>query len=676
MVAIFSINVGLIMSFLPHEPAIMVNVKLTDTGRRLLSLGQLTYKKAVLSDREVDYDIDHTGAFSIPLGMVMAPKDDNPSLPPLNFDGTQPIGLGSHLFGGTFVSTGTCPTSGFFVTGTDATFNGSNNSTFLSIDDISAADLDGTNIAALSSGYVPRAGDLAFVVFVNPSGGGVVGSALVALWYRITGDSNSITADRAFPDFSTAGSSETSTAYHFPWNGMNYYGSGSTVDPQLWNMNIVRSSSEIGTPLGASGYTEYGSREYNGQKHRLGLDNQYRQVGFIHYTNEFTGNTYSEQLSPGSVEVNIPYLMWHREDSVVGEMETMGHRFLDAGSPILYDDVARTHYTVLRDGTSDGIPVGRVYQKLKLIAITDPELLNALTYKSNRNWTLPPLIVNERATPLTTYGATIYSTSGCLVQNMTYYVTYVATCDTLSWGPNDSYGYQPFLHCGYIQKVTGHTDSDGHSSYLSAKFGPRSFPYMRSETNMTALDGTGWVANRITLLIKGVPTDSDPGLDKIGSDGWTLLSGAGMNGEYYGGDHGSNVIDPELLQDYEFVVDQSDIDAGTPYVLNSGFTSSIDFRASGNTLGMNFGNEQFFFGNINAKTKRTKYKTVISLQMAEAEFNTSNNPTFSIGEDTKTYLTEVGILDDENRLVAVGKFTQPVEKSDTQFLLLQLEMDF
>lgn len=670
------------MSFLQHEQAILVNVKLTDTGRRLLSLGELTYTKAVYSDREIDYDIDRAGVFSIPLNRVMAPKDDNPALPPINFNGTQPIGLTSHLFGGVFVSTAECASNGFFsASSTTATTLDDysfipNPAYVFGTDDISASDLDGTNVASVSSSYTPRAGDLAFAVFNNPSSGGAAlaqDAPCVALWYRITGDSSSVTADRAFPDFSTGGSAEVSQLYHFPWNGIaGYYGSATTVDTRLWNMNIVRSSSELGTPLGASGYTEYGSREFNGQKHRFGLDNDHRQIGIIHYTNEYSGNTYSEQLAPGSVEVDMHYLMWHRKDYAPGEADKIGHRFLDAGSSVYHDDVARTSYTLLRDAIDDGIVVGRVYQKLKLIIITDPDLLNALSYKSNRNWTMPPLIATQRSTPAP--GLNIYSSSGCLVQNKTYYVTYLASCDTLSWDPQEAYGYQPFLHCGYIQKVTGYTDSDGHSAYLSAKFPPRSFPYMRSEAGMSTFDGTGWVANRVSLLIKSVDTDADPGLDRIGSDGWTLLtSGYGV---YYGGDYGSSVIDPELLQAYEFIVDQADINAGTPYILNTGLTTSIDFRASGNTLGMNFGNEQFFFGNINATKKRTKYKTVINLQMAEGEFNTSNNPSFYPGVDDKTYLTEIGILDDQNRLVAVGKFTQPVQKSDTQYLVLQLEMDF
>jgi hypothetical protein len=44
--------------------------------------------------------------------------------------------------------------------------------------------------------------------------------------------------------------------------------------------------------------------------------------------------------------------------------------------------------------------------------------------------------------------------------------------------------------------------------------------------------------------------------------------------------------------------------------------------------------------------------------------------------DTNTYFTEIGILDDDDRLVAVGKLTKPTLKNDTLYLIIQLHLDF
>lgn len=673
------------MSFLLQEPTTFINIKLTDTGRRLLSEGKLTYNKAVFSDREIDYNIDRSGTYSLLLNRVMAPRDDHPRLPPVHFDGTPATDLATHLFSGNFTTTGECASMGFYsgatyVTGTtipnvyDYTIDGSKR---LGTGVIDASDLDGTNTVVVTSSYTPGAGNLAAIAFSNPSGGGSAApgsnAPIVVLWYRITGTTSSITADRNFPDFSPAGTNEMSAAMHYPWNGIRgYYGSASTFDTKVWNMNIVRSSSEIGTALGESGYTTYGSIDFNGQKHYLGFDDHYRQIGLLHYTNEYTGNTYAEQFVHGSVQVDMPNILWHRHPSVAGEGEVGGQRFTDQGSPIHYDMVANTHYTLLMDNPVSGFTVGRVYAKLKLIAITDPELLTALTYKSNRNWTLPPLNVSLRTTPRP--GLTINDVDGCLVKDKTYYVTYLTTSEP-SWAAGGSFGYQPTLHCGYIQKITGHTDADGYSSYLSAKFTAPAFPYLRSDVGMTTYSGTGWNANAMAILIKGVDTDDDRGVDNIGADGWTLIQPGGY-GYYVGGEDGGDTINPSYALEYEFIVDQSDVDSGMTYSLDTQFTERIDYRTSGSTLGMTLGNEAFFFGNVKASFKRSSYKTAICLMVNEPEFNTSLNPTFSPDVDLKTYFTEVGVLDAENKLVAVAKLTRPVEKHDTQFLILQLEMDF
>ena len=62
------------MSFLPKEPTTFINIKLTDAGRRLLSLGRLTFDKAALSDREMNYSVDRTGFYNIENNRVLSPR--------------------------------------------------------------------------------------------------------------------------------------------------------------------------------------------------------------------------------------------------------------------------------------------------------------------------------------------------------------------------------------------------------------------------------------------------------------------------------------------------------------------------------------------------------------------------------------------------------------------------
>jgi len=43
--------------------------------------------------------------------------------------------------------------------------------------------------------------------------------------------------------------------------------------------------------------------------------------------------------------------------------------------------------------------------------------------------------------------------------------------------------------------------------------------------------------------------------------------------------------------------------------------------------------------------------------------------------DESTYITEIGVLNDQNELVAVGKPTYPIRKNTARHLLFQLEIN-
>ena len=70
-----------------------------------------------------------------------------------------------------------------------------------------------------------------------------------------------------------------------------------------------------------------------------------------------------------------------------------------------------------------------------------------------------------------------------------------------------------------------------------------------------------------------------------------------------------------------------------------------------------------------------------------SKFNQSNNPTWSSGSSTepleifrdgkeKTYITTVGLYDDESELLAVAKLSQPILKSKSREALIKVKLDF
>lgn len=671
--------------FLPKEPSTFINIKLTDTGRRLLSLGALRFEKAAFSDREIDYSIARTGQFNMGNSRVLAPKDDEPTF--ANLDGSDFITLGGQQVSSVKQNaTAFTQSVGFFSGSTNAY-------AYDPLDQIGKVRISysaatgsasgGTSIGYETSSATPEAGMLLYVPWepILNSGKTYVDDTIIAsanptnnLWYRITSadtGNNVLFLDRPTPDFANTLTDQSINAYLYPFNGVeNYYGSAATVNTSVWNMNIVRTSSEIGTDSTISGYTTYGSIEFAGTKAYLGFSSDTRDVGIIHYTNEFTGNTYAEQLIEGTVELEIPNIMWHGTTADAGKAMTLGMTLYDVAGDSIFDGASNTSYKDLRDGTSTGNKiVGRVYHKLKMFVITDPELLNALTYKSNRSYTLPEPEVRFTSSPK--YPLSTSEANGLVKSGKTYFVTYEVDSER-TYSSGVTYGYPKPIHSNYIQQIAGETDRNGEEQYLVLDFPRNSFPYMRSSEGMTTYSGTGWNANSVQVLIK--ETDESLGYDigSVPSDGWVRISSGSSGNGIYTGETADNTIDPLKIQGYQFVVSQEDYNSGTTFTLSSGFTQNNNIANSGLT----FGNESFFFGNVSAGIKATAFKTIITVLADNTRFNSSNNPTFAPLEDQSVYITEVGIFNENNDLVATGKPTYPLRKDNGRFLGVQLELDF
>lgn len=680
------------MGYILNEPKTFINIKLTDVGRRQLSLGNLRFISAVLSDREINYSIDRTEDFySIEDNRILSPVDVEPNFS-INFDGSIPVPLqGNQIVSAKQFSTGSTDSYGFF----SGTTNLSGNTFFdtskaLGINTItySASSINGGNAVTLDNNlpfdYFPNIGELVFIPWEPIQNSGQtymtatidIDNPTVSLWYRVI-DTNitgaTITLDRPIPNFGGTSTSQAINTYFYPFNGIEtFYGTAATVDPQVWNMNIVRTQSVIGTSLSIDSYKRYGSIEYNGTKTYLGFTNNVEALGIVHYTNEFTGNTYAEQFLEKTVRIDLPYIMWYNIPADNGQGLNYGLTLFDSFGDNKIDSAANSTFRDLRDGVSENsIIVGRVYHKLKLIVITDPELLTAITYRSNRNYTLPPLQLNLSSVPkfpLNTSQAT-----GLCKENKSYFVTYV-TESFSSYTQDISFGYPKTLHCGYIKRIDGATDNFGNIQYLSATFPTNTFPYLRNSANMNAnspFSGTGWNANKVQLLVSEQDFNPDLQISDVPAQSWKLISTTVGNG-IYTGDTTDLTIDPNKLNGYQFIVSQEDYDSGSTYVLDTIFTDNNNFF----TTGLTFGNESFLFGNVKIDVLATTYKTVITAFAENNFYNSSTNLTYDDNFDSDTYITEVGILDSDNNLVAVGKPTYPIKKNEGRFLTFQLQIDF
>ena len=670
------------MSFLTNEPSTFINIRLTDSGRRQLSLGQLNFSFAAFSDSEVDYNIGRTNSFSLLNSRVMSPKEVQP-LFLTNLDGSAPFLLqNNQVSSAKQIATANTQTAAFF-TGSTNSFAIDQNK-FLgkaTITYSATTNLSGGSILAFDSGsYTAKTGDLVFIPWepIQNSGQTNVADTTIqsgnptnALWYRVSATTTPlhVVLDRPVPNFSNTGTSQVVNCYFYPYNGIEtYYGSAATNSTSVWNMNIVRTNTVEGTMAGVSGFTTYGSVQYAGAKHFFGFSSDTKAVGIIHFTNEYSGNTYAEQFVEQSFKLALPTILWHNVGANNGQGVAYGLTLYDSYGVTYFDVSANTTFRFLMDGIgSTSNVVGRVYHKLKMAVITDQELLAAMTYKSNRNYTLPPLsvsLVSNPKFPLTTSQATGLCNSGS-----TYFVTYIP--ESLSPGLSGvSYGYGQTLHCNYISKIDGQDDINGNPQFLSINFPSNSFPYMRSSVEMNALSGTGWNANSVQILVNEQLSALGYDIGSVPQDGWKRISDRNAlgNGIYSSNTYSDLTIDPLKLAGYNFIISQQDYDSGSTYSLTSVFTGGTDT--------LFFGGESFVYGNLDVNILSTTFKTSIVAMAKNDQLNSSLNYTFDEDLDTNTYITEIGVLDSNNNLVAVGKPTYPIKKNIGRFLTFQLEIDF
>ncbi len=680
------------MAFIPTEPTNFLSIRLTNVGRRMLSYGKLKFSTVVVSDREIDYRFASEEDYEHSCNRVLRTQDDAPIIPYENFDGTPPMPLDSDGFSDKKVITAATINYGIYsaYTGEEAygTFSGYvfDSSFNLSEANTNTDQLLGTDLVLVTSGSPYSSGIVSLsglkTRFGTPSFSpfSLATNPNMTLWYRFSAvTSQVIRLDRNAPWFDGGGNIRGIGLLFLPWSGTEvYWGTGKTEPSPLWNLNIVRTSSEIGTPEGYLRYTQYGSIEYAGAKRYFGFDMDTRMVGFVHYTNSDTGNTYGEQFVPKATIVDFPMHFWYRYRVAPGGARNKGIRFSDYTSDIHYDTIAHSPYTnLIEDDLFGGsLVVGRIYFKLRIIVLTDPELLTALSYKSNRTYTLPPLsvsLVKDPKPPLTNSSA-----SGMCESGKTFYVTYRTITDQpLS---TTTYGYGPTMHCGYVQKIKGYTDQDGLSYYLSAKFPALAFPTMRRSTDFVAFTGMGWTANKVQLLVAKVDDEDDFGLGYVPSNSWRAISDldVGGNGIVSGSSY-SATVDPDELIAHQFIVSNEDYLSGTTYDLSEHYPDFFwrtDFKGPPGNLGLTYGNEVFFPGVIRTVMAATTFKTTWTVVLPDGQFNSSLNSTFNGEVNDSTYITEIGIFDDQQQLVGVAKPTWPIKKNQSRYLTFELEFDF
>jgi hypothetical protein len=565
------------------------------------------------------------------------------------------------------------------------------------------------------AGATVNVGDLILLKISNTTAGNIAVNAntipLPNLWYKVqsTG-TNTVTLDRNLPNFS----SQTVTSQVIVYRGGEVYNTiatGNTTaywdtgtlsfdsannitcsDVPVWNMNNVWCENIAGiTGLTSTNlfedYTKFGSYTFLGQKQPYfeidcesdpttgvvncdgtGLsypDDVVKSVSVLHYTNNTISSLYGEYFYTNIADnkylsVTLPDLMYHRMSGSTASGTTMGMTFIGSGTTklipntdIQYIDLIEQP-TMINNGTTPNI-VGRVLPQLKTVVFTDDEIVAAMSYKANRNWTLPELAAVLQAPS----GGT---STGVLGVNETMYLTYTLENNYVS-------GLTTPLSCQKYVKITNNTSSPKDVAFRIN--GTDLLTYMRKIENV-GYDGYGFYADTFKLLYQIVAESTT----RPASGSWkqydfttTAITSVA-----------NKTIDPKLLENQTstitgFVLDKLKDNNATTYSA----IESLNLAPNTFPSYLQFGDERFFYGNLRTYIGATIYKTLFNISINAGQFNSTTNPTRSTNPATNPAtikVTEVGIYDSSNNLVCIGKLSNPVPLSGGNTIMLELSMDF
>ena len=726
------------MGFIIKNTAGLINTRITDTGRQLLSQGNFNISYFQVGDSEVCYNC--AGSVQPSTGFVLEPSfnaQNSTGSPqsnrenikyPFYFQGTSGSTYGIPFVGSintdVYNHTGTL---GFFTGNTSApiVYTAQTSSAYtitsnLIIDYgecVSASTIDLTFDSCAPTTGTPSVGDIVTIIYDGNAGCGDISGNYPILTYKIqaiTGSTPPFTVqlDRALPDFINQPCAGFARTLIYPSGMTPFYdvvvptdyflsACSQTDEVLIWNMNIPWSESPAGViDTINEDYTQYGSVNYLGTKEYLGyqsVEGQYfanstgltantdtfyynsydepilvfpeyqKAIAIVSYTNQSINNYYGEKFAfqpydpaaPGAVgqarnfKVTVPTLMWHKTTG-----NTIGQTFYvdPQGYDLFYPNYMKSkkdndfntpgmRYYNLWDTNPDSNGnlnrVGKVFPDSELIVFDDDEIVAAMSYKSNRNWTLPAPKLGLIPPNICNTGL---DTTGILSADTEYlWVTYRF----------NSTAFTDSLHCNYYSKIQGPSlDCSLTPQNVTVRFG-NEFPFMTQECS-------GFSANKLILLAQKTIGDVSPDPAQwVELDVTSELAGTTID----------NYLTPSGLTGTTFTISLDDYTGGTIYDLNQ----YIDIPMNGETNKLNFGDEYFFYGNIDTDIQATIYEMRYAVNLTDNNFVNSSNPTYDPTIFNPRYITEIGLYNSDNDLMILSKLQSPVLRQGLQNFLIKFD---
>jgi hypothetical protein len=252
------------------------------------------------------------------------------------------------------------------------------------------------------------------------------------------------------------------------------------------------------------------------------------------------------------------------------------------------------------------------------------------------------------------------------MEGYTIFFSYILESDS---GSTSGYGYTTPIHCNYVNNL-----------YVSDITNKEVNIYFNDITDFKFLstgdtEGSGYTVTKISLLVQLIDNSTFSNQNEIKpvSNQWRKYDVTNQIIENFTGFTVGQTITPLQLTSSVFKVPIYKY-----YDINEMPIYDLDYLKYPKTTELNsnlcFGEEEYFLGNVSSDVEAIAYTTDIVINLPIGQFNSSNNLTWDGVSDV--YITEIGIFDNNNNLVAIGKLNNPLPKNSTISRTIVFGIDF
>jgi hypothetical protein len=194
------------------------------------------------------------------------------------------------------------------------------------------------------------------------------------------------------------------------------------------------------------------------------------------------------------------------------------------------------------------------------------------------------------------------------------------------------------------------------SQNVAVRFGSE-FPFL-SDGSFSDGTLTGFSANSLKLICQIVIGDAQPSPTNWKEiDVTNEISGSTINGYLtVSGITGNTFQITSDLYNNASLYDLSDY---------------IDIPTNGQTDILNFGDEYYFYGNLESDITATIYEMRYLINLGRNQFTNTSNPTWTSG--TTSYVTEIGLYDTNKDLIVISKLQSPELRQGIQQYVVKLD---